>query len=130
MFIDQLDVEVSTITSETIVGHMPAERRHHQVAGIVHGGVHATLIQELALRAAQARLDTKPGGAAQLVPLVNRTDFIRQHSEGPLTIRGRLADDLDGRQIWEFRITRDADGALVASGEVQVAESSVESPPE
>ena len=129
MFIDNLDLEISEIGSETIVGHMPADSRHQQTFGIVHGGVHATLTQELALHAAQARLDRSSGGIARAIPLVNRTDFIRQHQQGPLTIIGRLVDDLDGRQIWDFRITRDSDGALVASGEVHVAASSDESPP-
>lgn len=129
MFIDNLDLEISDITFEAIVGHMTAGGPHHQPVGIVHGGVHATLIQELALHAAQARLDNRSGGTARAVPLVNRTNFIRQHQDGPLTIHGRLIDDLDDRQIWDFRVTRDSDGALVASGEVHVAASS-DGPPQ
>ena len=128
MFIDHLDLEVSSITTEAVVGHIPADSRHHQPFGIVHGGVYSTLIQELALKAAQTRLDDKSSGAARAVPLLNRADYIRQHRTGALTIHGRLVDDLNDRQIWGFRITRDSDNDLVASGEFQVAVASDESP--
>ena len=128
MFIDQLDLDVSAVTTEVVVGHIPADSRYHQPFGIVHGGVYSTLIQELALRAAQTRLDDRSGGAVRAVPLLNRADYIRQHRTGPLTIHGRLVDDLNGRQIWSFLITRDSDGDLVASGEVQLAVASDESP--
>ena len=129
VFIDNLDLQILETSSDGIVGHMRADSRHQQASGIVHGGVHATLMQELALHAAQARLDSSSDGLTRAVPVVNRTDFIRQHESGPLTITGRLVDDLDDQQIWAFRITRDSDGALVASGEVHVAASSDESPP-
>lgn len=129
MFIDSLDLEISEINSEAIVGHVPADSRRQQTFGFVHGGMHAALIQELALHAAQARLDSSSHGIARAVPLAIRTDFIRQDQDGPLTIIGRLVDDLNDRQIWDCRITRDSDGALVTSGEVHVAESSDESPP-
>jgi acyl-coenzyme A thioesterase PaaI-like protein len=49
----------------------------------------------------------------------NHTDFLRSHSEGRLDIEARPLHAGRSAQLWEVRIHRAGDGALVSRGQVR-----------
>ena len=87
-----------------------------QPFGLLHGGVHAAVVESAASIGAQVWL----GDRGRIVGVSNQTDFLRPVSEGHLVAvatpihRGRT------QQLWEVKITRE-DGALVARGQLRLA---------
>ena len=88
---------------------------HHQPYGIVHGGVHSSIVETVASIGAAHWF----GDRGQVVGVSNQTDFLRAVREGRLSAlgtplhRGRL------QQLWLVEI-RDADERLVARGQVRL----------
>jgi 1,4-dihydroxy-2-naphthoyl-CoA hydrolase len=99
------------VTAEIEVG--PA---HLQAYGIVHGGVHAGIIESIA--SIGAALDAMPHGRS-VVGLENHTSFLRAVRGGKLhavakpLARGRRS------QVWEGSVYDDQ-GKLAASGRVRL----------
>lgn len=110
-----LDLEFREITPDRVVLVWTVGRKHHQVHGIVHGGVYCAAVETAASVAAGVWY----GDRGQVVGVSNSTDFLRAVREGTLTAtatpiqRGRV------QQLWLVEITDDA-GRLVARGQVRL----------
>jgi uncharacterized protein (TIGR00369 family) len=89
---------------------------HLQAYGIVHGGVHAGVIETIA--SVGAALSAMSRGQ-HVVGLENHTSFLRAVREG--TLRAVARPILRGRstQVWEGTVS-DAEGKAVASGRVRL----------
>jgi 1,4-dihydroxy-2-naphthoyl-CoA hydrolase len=103
-------------TRDEVIAELDVQPKHMQAYGIVHGGVHAGIVETLA--SIGAALDAMPAGRT-VVGLENHTSFLRAVRSGtlhadakPLT-RGRRS------QVWEGSI-RDEAGRLVATGRVRL----------
>jgi uncharacterized protein (TIGR00369 family) len=103
-------------SGDEVVAELDIKPHHRQPYGIVHGGVHAGIIETLA--SVGAALVAMPRGQS-VVGLENNTSFIRAVREGklrciakPLT-RGRTT------QVWEGEV-RDEDDKLIATGRVRL----------
>ena len=100
------------VSAELTVGPV-----HLQAYGLVHGGVHAGLIEVLC--SAGAAMNAMARGQDGAVGLENHTSFLRAVREGKLTgvarpvVRGRRT------QVWEATVT-DADDLTVATGRVRL----------
>lgn len=100
---------------DEVVAAWAARPDLHQPYGIVHGGVHCAVVETLASVGAATWL----GDSGKVVGVNNNTDFYRAVSEGQLVSsatplhRGRL------QQVWIVE-THDADGRLVARGQVRL----------
>jgi len=101
---------------EEVVAEVPVGPEHHQPYGLVHGGVYAAMIETLA--SVGAALNAAADGRSA-VGLENATTFLKAVREGTLT--GRATPLSRGRrtQVWQVRITDDAD-RLVAQGRVRM----------
>ena len=114
-FVRHLGIDLVEITGERVVAHWEAAPKHHQPYGIVHGGVHCSVVETLASFGAATWL----GQQGQVVGVNNNTDFFRAVREGRLTStatplhRGRL------QQVWVVE-TVDSDGRTVARGQVRL----------
>lgn len=77
-------LRLTEVTPDRVRGEWTIEPVLHQATGVVHGGVHCTVIESLASTAGWAWLnrDGGPGGVA--LGVNNSTDFIRATSAGPL----------------------------------------------
>lgn len=103
-------------TPDVCVAELTVGPQHLQPYGIVHGGVHAGIIEAAcstgAAVVAMARGQT-------VVGLENSTSFIRAARGGVLRVTARPLTRGRRTQVWEATVT-DADGALLATGRVRL----------
>jgi uncharacterized protein (TIGR00369 family) len=111
-------IELTEASSDSCQGKIVINENHHQPYGVVHGGVYCTLIETLA--STGAALWAIESGLAGCVGVSNQTDFIRATTEGVLI--GSATPIHRGRtqQLWQVTVTREADGKLVARGQVRL----------
>ncbi|MBX3250917.1 MAG: PaaI family thioesterase [Myxococcales bacterium] len=104
-------------TLDELVAEIEIGDVHRQQYGLVHGGVHAGLIEVLC--SAGAAMNAMARGQGGAVGLENHTSFVRAAREG--TIRGVARPIERGRrtQVWEAEV-RDGDGQLLATGRVRL----------
>ena len=114
-FVRHLGVELTEASGDRVVAGWEAAPRLHQPYGIVHGGVHCSVVETLASVGAALWM----GDRGQVVGVNNNTDFYRAVREGRLTStatplhRGRM------QQVWVVE-TVDAEGRTVARGQVRL----------
>ena len=114
-FVQHLGIHMTEVTGDRVVAEWEAAPKHHQPYGIVHGGVHCSVVETLASVGAAAWL----GEQGQVVGVNNNTDFYRAVREGRMTStatplhRGRL------QQVWVVE-TEDPEGRTVARGQVRL----------
>lgn len=101
---------------DEVVAELTVGPQHLQIYGIVHGGVHAGLVETLA--SVGAALNGVERGQAA-VGLENHTSFLRAVRSG--VVRGTAHPLTRGRrsQVWEVNV-HDADDHLLATGRVRV----------
>jgi 1,4-dihydroxy-2-naphthoyl-CoA hydrolase len=109
-------LRILSATRDEVVAELMVQPRHLQAYGIVHGGVHAGIVETLA--SIGAALDAMPAGRT-VVGLENHTSFLRAVRSG--TLRADAKPLARGRrsQVWEGNI-RDEGGRLVATGRVRL----------
>jgi len=114
-FVKYLGVEFDEATGDKVVATWKADPKLHQPYGILHGGVHCSLVETLASVGAALWLGEK----GKVVGVNNTTDFFRAVRDGTLTStatplhRGRL------QQVWLVE-TLDEEGRLAARGQVRL----------
>jgi 1,4-dihydroxy-2-naphthoyl-CoA hydrolase len=114
-FVELLGLRFDEVTPDRVVISWDVTPALHQPYGIVHGGVHASVVETAASIAGAAWL----GDRGQVVGVNNSTDFLRAVREGTLRAvaepvhRGRL------QQLWLVEI-RDERERLVARGQVRL----------
>jgi 1,4-dihydroxy-2-naphthoyl-CoA hydrolase len=115
-WVTAMGLKLVRATKDEVTAEMEIGPQHRQAYGIVHGGVHAGIIETLS--SVGAALNAMPEGKT-VVGLENHTSFLRAVRSGklravakPLT-RGRRS------QVWEASV-HDEQGRLVASGRVRL----------
>jgi uncharacterized protein (TIGR00369 family) len=114
-FVQLLGLRFDEVTPDRVVLSWDVTPALHQPYGIVHGGVHASVVET----AASVAGATWFGDRGQVVGVNNSTDFLRAVREGTLRAvaepvhRGRL------QQLWLVEI-RDEAERLVARGQVRL----------
>lgn len=102
-------------TGDEVVAEVTVEPRHLQAYGIVHGGVHAGLIETLA--SVGAALHVMPEGRTA-VGLENTTSFLRAVREGTLTATARPLTRGRKTHVWQVDVAQG--DRLVATGRVRM----------
>ena len=117
-FVTLTGIELTDASIDHCEGRVEIVPDHQQPYGVVHGGVYCTLIETLA--STGAALWAMEQGMAGAVGLSNKTDFLRATTEGVLL--GKATPIHRGRtqQLWQVDVTREADGKLVAQGQVRL----------
>jgi 1,4-dihydroxy-2-naphthoyl-CoA hydrolase len=103
-------------TADEVIAEIVVGPVHKQPYGIVHGGVHAGVIE--AVTSTGAALHALPSGKS-VVGLENSTSFIRAVREGTLRIRATPITRGRRTQVWDATVT-DAEGRTVATGRVRL----------
>ena len=114
-FVDHLGIDMTEVTGDRVVAHWTAQPKHHQPYGIVHGGVHCSVVETLASVGAATWL----GDKGQVVGVNNNTDFFRAISEGDLTSTATPLHRGRSQQLWLVE-TVNAEGKTVARGQVRL----------
>jgi uncharacterized protein (TIGR00369 family) len=114
-FADLLGLEITEISGDRVVARWTIAPHQHQPYGIVHGGVHCSVVETMASIGGAVWF----GERGNVVGVSNTTDFLRAVREGVLTAaatpihRGRL------QQLWVVEITDEAQ-RMVARGQVRL----------
>ena len=116
-----LGVEIVSFGADGCVLTLDVGPEHHQPMGILHGGVHCTLVESAASIAGAAWM----AGRGHVVGCANHTDFLRPVSAGRLTARASAIHRGRTQQLWLVEIT-DEGGKLIARGEVRLANITAE----
>jgi 1,4-dihydroxy-2-naphthoyl-CoA hydrolase len=115
-FVRHLGVEISEAGADRVVATWRGAPQLHQPYGIVHGGVHCSVVETLASVGAALWM----GERGKVVGVSNTTDFLRAVTDEQLTStatpihRGRL------QQLWLVETVNDADQRVVSRGQVRI----------
>lgn len=112
-----LGVRHLEVGPDRVVARFTITERHLQPAGIPHGGVYCAVHESTASVAGQVWLGTK----GVVVGTNNSTDFLRQAKVGDeITVTATPIHRGRTQQLWHLDSTN-ADGKLIAQGQVRLA---------
>jgi uncharacterized protein (TIGR00369 family) len=114
-FTGVLGIEFSEVSPDRVVASWPITPHLHQPYGIVHGGVHCSVVETVASYGGAVWF----GDRGHVVGVSNTTDFLRAVREGVLTATGTPIHRGRLQQLWLVEIT-DEEGRLVARGQVRL----------
>lgn len=110
-----LGIELVETTGDRVVATWSVEPKLHQPYGIVHGGVHCSVVETLASIGAAFWLGEK----GQVVGVNNNTDFYKAVREGILTSTAIPVHRGRSQQVWAVE-TVTGEGKVVSRGQVRL----------
>jgi 1,4-dihydroxy-2-naphthoyl-CoA hydrolase len=114
-FAKSLGIELDTASGDEVTAHWTVQPEMHQPHGILHGGVHCSVVETLASIGASLWL----GDTGKVVGVSNSTDFYRASSAGRLISSARPLHRGRSQQVWLVE-TVDEQGRSVARGQVRL----------
>ena len=114
-FIEHLGIVFTEASGDRVVATWTARPELHQPHGIVHGGVHCSVVETLASVGAGLWM----GDRGRVVGVNNNTDFYRAVREGTLTSTATPVHRGRSQQVWTVE-TLTEDGAVASRGQVRV----------
>jgi uncharacterized protein (TIGR00369 family) len=115
-FISYLGLELTEVGPDRIVAVWKATSQLHQPDGILHGGVHCSVVETLATLGGTVWL----GDRGKAVGVNNNTDFFRAVRTGSLTSVALPVHRGRSQQLWVVETTEDASGRTVSRGQVRL----------
>jgi 1,4-dihydroxy-2-naphthoyl-CoA hydrolase len=110
-------IELLELSDEVVRGRVQVRDRHKQPAGLVHGGVYATVAESLAV-AGTARAVAADGRSA--TGLSTQTNFMRPITGGRIEATARPRHRGRSTWVWEVEIA-DAEGRLCVLSRVTIS---------
>ena len=107
-------IEIESATGEEARGRVPVADGVKQPAGLVHGGVYASMAESLAVAGTQAATGRVAVGHS------SQTSFLRPITEGTVQAAGRPRHRGRSTWVWEFDVCDDG-GRLCALVRMTVA---------
>ena len=123
-FVGLLGLELDEVSPDRVTAHLEVRPELHQPFGILHGGVHCSIVETLASVAAAVWL----GEDGHVVGVANQTDFLRAVRTGVLRAEALPVQRGRTQQLWTVQIW-DEDDRLVAKGSGQIAERPLDRSP-
>jgi 1,4-dihydroxy-2-naphthoyl-CoA hydrolase len=114
-FAKSLGMVLDTASGDEVTARWTVLPEMHQPHGILHGGVHCTVVETLASLGAALWL----GEEGKVVGVSNTTDFYRACSAGNLTSSARPLHRGRSQQVWLVE-TIDVRGGTVSRGQVRL----------
>lgn len=106
----------TTVKDDEVIGELTVGEQHLQPYGVVHGGVHAGIIE--AACSTGAAIHAMQTGRS-VVGLENATSFLRAARGGKLRVRALPLTRGRRTQVWEATVSDEA-GRALATGRVRV----------
>jgi uncharacterized protein (TIGR00369 family) len=110
-----LGLEVDSADGDAVTAHWRVRPDLLQPHGIVHGGVHCSVVETLASLGAALWL----GDRGRVVGVSNSTDFYRATTEGTLRATARPVHRGRSQQVWVVEIIDDRD-RMISRGQVRL----------
>ena len=104
------------VAPDELTGELTVAEQHLQPYGVVHGGVHAGIIE--AACSTGAALHAMKNGQS-VVGVENATSFLRAARSGKITVTAVPVSRGRRTQVWEATV-RDEQGRALATGRVRV----------
>ena len=114
-FAKYLGLELDSADGDEVTAHWTVRSDLLQPYGIVHGGVHCSVVETLASLGAALWLDDR----GKVVGVGNSTDFYRATTDGVLRATARPIHRGRSQQVWTVEIVDDQD-RLVSRGQVRL----------
>ncbi|HET7387378.1 MAG TPA: PaaI family thioesterase [Nocardioidaceae bacterium] len=114
-FVEYLGLEIKEADGDHVLGVWSVEPRLHQPYGILHGGVHCSVVETLASVGAALWFEDR----GKVVGVTNSTDFFRAVTTGRLASTATPLHRGRSQQLWVVE-TRDDQERLVARGQVRL----------
>ena len=114
-FAKSLGLVLGTANGDEVTARWTVLPEMHQPYGILHGGVHASVVETLASVGAALWF----GDRGKVVGVSNTTDFYRASSAGSLTSSARPLHRGRSQQVWLVETIDDQD-RVVARGQVRL----------
>ena len=111
-----LGLRVLQASGKEVVAEYDAEPKHHQPYGIVHGGVHCSVVESVC--SIGAGIEARSRGCG-IVGIENHTSFIRAVRSGRISVRATPISQGRRAQLWEAT-ARDEEGRVVCTGRVRL----------
>ena len=114
-----IGMEYVEASGSRVVATWTAEEKHHQPFGIVHGGVHCSVVETLGSIGGMLWITGRdPEG--KVVGVNNNTDFYRAVRDGAMTSTATPIHQGRSQQVWLIETYADDDGRLVARGQLRL----------
>lgn len=113
-FAEAIGLTFTELSGDAVTAHWEAGPALHQPFGIVHGGVHCTVVETLGSVASALWF----GDRGHVVGVSNQTDFYRAVSQGALVSRATPVHRGRTQQVWVVE-TRDDQDRLVSRGQLR-----------
>ena len=110
-----LGLRIDEASGDRVVLRWTVQPQQWQTYGIVHGGVHCSVVETAASLGAALWM----GSRGQVVGVSNQTNFLRAVREGELTATAVPVDRGQYQQLWDVEVTDDR-GRPVAVGHVRL----------
>ncbi len=110
-----IGLQLKTASGDEVVATWEARSELHQPYGILHGGVHCTVVETLGSIGAALWY----GERGKVVGVTNTTDFFRAVSEDLVTSTARPLHRGRSQQVWLVE-TEDDSGRMVARGQLRL----------
>lgn len=111
-----MGLRLTRATADEVEAEIAVGDQHLQPYGIVHGGVHAGMIEAACSTGAAMYAMTR---GQSVVGLENSTSFLRAARGGKLVVRAQPVARGRRSQVWEATV-RDEQGRLLATGRVRL----------
>ena len=113
-WVKEMGISVLEASADSVTCEWEVSEKHHQGYGIVHGGVHAGVIETIA--SLGAAIAARPN---RVVGLENSTSFIRAVRAGRLHAEARPVSRGRTTQVWEASVL-DEHEHVIAVGRVRL----------
>lgn len=114
---EPLGIRFIAIGADHLQASMPVDARTHQPMGLLHGGASVLLAETLGSTAGMLCVDDTQA----VVGIEINANHLRGVRNGQVTGTARPVHVGRSTQVWEIRITDDADGALVCLSRLTLA---------
>jgi 1,4-dihydroxy-2-naphthoyl-CoA hydrolase len=112
-----IKLQFEEVSGELVRGVIDIGPEHLQPYGIVHGGLFTAAVEEAASYGASVAVSER---GQSVVGVANSTEFLRPMTEGRVQVQAVPLHQGRVQQLWEVRISRLPDGALMAIGRLRL----------
>jgi 1,4-dihydroxy-2-naphthoyl-CoA hydrolase len=112
-----IKLQIEEVSGNSVRGVIDIGPEHLQSYGIVHGGLFTAAVEEAASYGAAAAVRER---GQSVVGVANSTEFIKPMTEGRVRVEAVPLHQGRVQQLWEVRISRLPDGALMAIGRLRL----------